>query len=159
MDPQFDTDAAASSLAPLLHTIIVNSALNLTFQMTLHPGQTPALVVIFGGSDVPQLLARNAELLLALEHVAAKALRLEPQSHDQISFDAGEFKSNREIELRRSAERAVGVVRSTGQPFHFAPMSSRERRLLHLALAPSGMQTASEGEGPLRHIVLHPGRI
>lgn len=159
MDQKFGLDEAASRLAPLLRMIIANSALKLTFQVTRHPGQTPALVVVFDGPDVPQLLTRNADLLLALEHVAAKALRLEPDEHDQISFDAGQFKVNRDLHLKHAAERAVSQVRITGEPFHFSPMSSRERRLLHLQLAPSGMQTASEGEGPLRHIVLHPGRL
>ena len=159
MDPQFDPDEAASSLAPFLRTILTTSGLDLTFQLTRHPGQVPALTVQFDGSDVPHLLARNAELLLALEHVAAKSLRLEPEAHDQISFDAGNFKVNRQQQLQRSAERAIREVRSSGKSFHFPPMNSRERRLLHLALAPSGMQTASEGEGPLRHIVLHPGRL
>jgi len=30
--------------------------------------------------------------------------------------------------------------------------------MLHLTLAGSGLATASEGEGPLRHLVLHPGQ-
>lgn len=159
MDQKLELDEASPRLASLLRMIIANSALKLTFQVTLHAGQTPALMVVFDGPDVLHLLARNAELLLSLEHVAAKALRLEPEAHDQISFDAGQFKLNRELQLRRSAEEAILQVRSNGQPFHFSPMSSRERRLLHLVLALSGMQTASEGEGPLRHIVLHPVRL
>jgi spoIIIJ-associated protein len=35
-------------------------------------------------------------------------------------------------------------------------MTSRERRLLHLALVPSGLPTASNGEGPRRYVVLYP---
>jgi spoIIIJ-associated protein len=35
-------------------------------------------------------------------------------------------------------------------------MNSRERRILHLFLKESGLQTASAGEGPDRAVVLYP---
>lgn len=141
----------------LLQLILPNAGLNLDY--TLRTGDevpTPVLHVTFRGPDVNHLLARNAELLLALEHVAAKTLRLEPEEHDLISFDAASFKADRQRTLERSARAAIAEVRRTGQPHHFAPMNSRERRLLHLALSPFGLRTQSEGEGPQRHLVLHP---
>ena len=158
MDPQFDPSKACSILEPLLRMIIANSALNLTFRVSRQSSERPAITIIFEGPDVQFLLARNAELLLALEHIAAKSLRLEPEEHDQISFDAGGFKAQRAYHLHQAVERAVEEVRRTGRAFHFPPTNSRERRLQHLALAKSGMETVSEGEGPLRHLVLHPGR-
>jgi|HubBroStandDraft_6_1064221.scaffolds.fasta_scaffold1198181_1 spoIIIJ-associated protein len=112
--------------------------------------------VEFTGPDTPLLTARNGELLLAIEHIAAKLLRLEHEDHDRISFDAENFKVLREQELRLAAEAAVEKVLRTGQPHAFNPMSSRERRLLHLALADSGLPTASSGLGPRRYVVLYP---
>jgi spoIIIJ-associated protein len=120
------------------------------------PANSADICVEFSGPDVPQLLARNGELLLALEHIAAKILRYEHEDHDRISFDAENYKLLRHQELRLAAEAAIDRVRRTGQPFSFAPMSSRERRLLHLALAPSGLPTASSGDGPRRFVVLYP---
>lgn len=117
---------------------------------------TPEITVEFSGPDVPLLLAHNGELLLALEHLAAKILRFEHEEHDRISFDANNFKLLRHQELRMAAQVAVERVRRTGQPFSFAPMSSRERRILHLELANSGLQTASSGEGPRRFVVVYP---
>jgi spoIIIJ-associated protein len=102
------------------------------------------------------LLARNGELLLAIEHVAAKILRFDHEEHDRISFDADNFKVLRHQELRMAAEAAIERVRHTGQPFSFAPMSSRERRILHLELANSGLHTESSGEGSRRYVVLYP---
>lgn len=120
-------------------------------------GEPPAEIAVeFSGPDVPLLLSRNGELLLSLEHLAAKILRFEHEEHDRISFDADNFKLLRRQELRLAAEAAVERVKRTGQPFSFAPMSSRERRLIHLALAPSGLPTASSGEGPRRFVVLYP---
>lgn len=117
---------------------------------------SPQICVEFTGPDVSLLLARNGELLLALEHVAAKILRFEHEEHDLISFDANNYKLLRHQELRMAAEAAIDRVRHTGQPFAFAPMSSRERRLLHLELASSGLPTASSGEGARRFVVLYP---
>ncbi len=116
----------------------------------------PEIAVELTGADTPLLLARNGELLHAIEHIAAKILRLEPEEHDRIFFDAEGFKATRNRELGLMAEMAVEKVRATGRPFSFAPMSSRERRILHLALAKSGLPTASSGEGPGRFVVLYP---
>jgi spoIIIJ-associated protein len=121
-----------------------------------NPQIAPQIAVEFTGPDTPLLLARNGELLLAIEHIAAKILRLEPEDHDRISFDAEGFKATRNRELDLMAEMAIQKVRATGEPFSFSPMTSRERRILHLALAKSGLPTASSGIGPGRFVVLYP---
>ncbi len=117
---------------------------------------SPEIAVELSGPDTPMLLARNGELLLAIEHIAAKILRFEPEDHDRISFDAEGFKATRNRELDLMAEMAIQKVRATGEPFSFSPMTSRERRILHLALAKSGLPTASSGTGPGRFLVLYP---
>lgn len=116
----------------------------------------PEITVELSGPDTSLLLARNGELLHAIEHIAAKILRLESEEHDRISFDADGFKATRNRELDLMAQMAIEKVRTTGRPFSFAPMSSRERRILHLSLAKSGLPTASSGEGPGRFVVLYP---
>ena len=116
----------------------------------------PQVSVELSGPDTHLLTARNGELLHAIEHIAAKILRLEPEEHDYISIDAEGFKATRNRELGLMAEIAIQKVRSTGRPFSFAPMTSRERRILHLSLANSGLPTASSGEGPGRFVVLYP---
>jgi spoIIIJ-associated protein len=117
---------------------------------------TPQITVEFTGPDTPLLIARNGELLLAIEHIAAKILRLEPEDHERIFFDAEGFKATRNRELDGMAEMAIQKVRTTGEPYSFSPMTSRERRILHLALAKSGLPTASSGTGPGRFVVLYP---
>ena len=85
------------------------------------------------GPDAVLLTQRGGELLRALEHIAAKIVRLEAEEHDKVSFDANNFKALRARELKLAAETAAERVRGTSQPYSFAPMSSRERRMLHLA--------------------------
>lgn len=150
------TPVQASKVDKLLEMILRTSGLSLTYDLVVKQSGEPSLLVEFTGADAPMLVARNAELLLALEHIAAKTLRLEPEQHDLIYFESSGFKVNRDRNLQRAAAAAIAQVRTTGQPFAFPPMSSRERRLLHLLLAPNGLHTASAGEGPQRHLVLHP---
>jgi spoIIIJ-associated protein len=119
-------------------------------------GGARTLYVEFAGPDTPLLTGRNGELLDALEHIATKILRLEPESQDQVSFDADHFRANRDRRLRESAAAAIEHVRTTGQPHPFPAMNSRERRMLHLILSESGLPTASSGEGPGRFVVLYP---
>jgi spoIIIJ-associated protein len=84
-------------------------------------------------------------------------IRLENEEHDKISFDANNFKALRARELKLAAETAAEKVRRTGQPFSFAPMSSRERRMLHLAFRDyDDLATSSTGEGLHRFVVAHP---
>jgi spoIIIJ-associated protein len=115
-----------------------------------------ALYVEFTGPDTPVLTARNGELLNALEHIATKMLRLEPHEQDRVSFDADQFKANRDRQMQESASAAIQRVRNTGEPHAFPPMNSRERRMLHMLLSESGLPTASSGEGPGRFVVLYP---
>jgi spoIIIJ-associated protein len=164
-----DSEPGLKKIEDFLQTLNKPGGLDLKFTIRAGNGQnagnqaseadpvpTPDISVEFTGPDTPLLTARNGELLLAIEHIAAKLLRLEHEDHDRISFDAENFKLLRQQELRLAAEVAVEKVRRTGQPHAFSPMSSRERRLLHLALADSGLPTASTGLGPRRYVVLYP---
>lgn len=144
----------------LLCLLTTSGALDLQYQITPCAHITPEapleIFVELTGPDIALLTGRNGELLHAIEHIAAKILRLEPEEHDRISFDADHFKANRDRDLHLSAESAITRVRETGRAFAFPTMTSRERRMLHLALKPSGLPTASSGENPRRFVVLYP---
>jgi spoIIIJ-associated protein len=115
------------------------------------------VVVRFSGEDEDLLLSRNGELLLALEYLAHRWLRLEPAMHDRVRFDCGDYRATRLEELKLSARVAAQRVRETGQPFRFNPMSSRDRRTIHLELnGAAGVRTMSEGSGDRRHLVIYP---
>jgi spoIIIJ-associated protein len=84
-------------------------------------------------------------------------LRLTGNEHEKISFDCLGHRKARLEELRLSARVAADKVRQTGSPYTFAPMSSRERRILHLALRDEqDLRTESAGEGLRRSVVLYP---
>ena len=162
--PIEDYSVAANKIAELLKSLIHLGGLRLKFRITAGPGaadpaglESREIYVDLAGPDTGLLTQRGGELLRALEHVGAKMLRLENEEHDKISFDAENFKALRARELKLAAETAAERVRRTGQPYSFAPMSSRERRMLHLAFRGyPDLETASSGEGLRRFVVAYP---
>src|SRR5437763_8973500 len=114
-------------------------------------------MVRFSGSDVDLLLANKAELLLALEQLTMEAIGMAPEEHSRICFDANDYRVLRIEELRMSAMAAAERVKKTKVPFHFSPMNSRERRILHLALrGETEIRSESVGLGPIRQVVVVP---
>src|SRR5258708_30598298 len=128
---------------------------------TPHPDfENPDLLVRFSGSDVDLLLANKAELLLALEQLTMEAIGMAPEEHSRICFDANDRRILRIEELRMSAQAASERVKKSRQPFHFSPMNSRERRILHLALRDeTDVRSESAGEGPIRQVVIVPAEM
>jgi spoIIIJ-associated protein len=119
--------------------------------------ENPDLMVRFTGRDVELLLANKAELLLALEQLTMEAIGLAAEEHSRICFDANDHRILRIEELRMSALAAAERVKKTRVPFHFSPMNSRERRILHLALrGETEVRSESVGEGPIRQVVIVP---
>ena len=127
----------------------------------LHPDfENPDIVVRFTGPDVALLLANKAELLLAVEQLTAEALRMSPEEHSLLCFDANDHRMLRIQELRMSAQAAAERVKKSRMPFHFSPMNSRERRILHLALRDeTEVRSESVGEGAIRQVVVVPADL
>jgi spoIIIJ-associated protein len=155
-----DTERAAGELKSFLDQAMSAMQFALEWGIAVQPasqGAEASIVVSFRGGDQGLLLERNAELLLALEYIAHRWLRLDPRLHDAVRFDCGDYRSERLDELKLSARVAAQRVRETGEAFRFNPMSSRERRLIHLELAgAAGVRTASEGSGDRRQLVIYP---
>src|ERR1700743_1400279 len=162
--PIDDYSAAAQKIAAFLKTLITLGGLRLKYRITAGAGaidpdglEAREIYVELAGPDASLLTQRGGEVLRSLAHVAAKIIRLDTEEHDKVSFDANNFKAIRARELKLAAETAAERVRRTGQPYSFAPMSSRERRMLHLAFrAYDDLETSSTGEGLRRFVVAHP---
>jgi voltage-gated potassium channel len=107
--------------------------------------------------DIVLGVVRGGELLRAFEQVALEMLRLAPDEHELVLFDCQSFRARRKQELRLAAQVAADKVRASGSPYAFAPMSSRERRLVHIALRDrEDLRTESAGEALQRYVVVYP---
>ncbi|MDQ1693881.1 MAG: spoIIIJ-associated protein [Acidobacteriaceae bacterium] len=161
--PIEDYRAAATTISDFLKLLVTTGGLRLKYRITAGAGaadpdglEAREIYVEIGGPDATLVTQRNGELLRALEHIAAKMVRLEPEEHDRISFDSGNFKAIRAREMKMAAEAAAERVRRSGAPYSFQPMSSRERRMLHLAFRQfEDLETESSGEGLRRFVVVY----
>jgi spoIIIJ-associated protein len=159
-----DKVAAAKKIDALLKNIIASGAFRLKYRITVNPPapegreeEVPDILVELAGPDSDLVLERGGELLRSFETVVHEALRLHGEEHDRISFDCKGYRAARQQELKLAAQVAAEKVLRSGVPYSFAPMSSRERRLVHLAFRDhESLTTQSEGEGGRRYVVLYP---
>ena len=161
-DGKLDRQAAGEALRKFLEEIVRVSGLDLKVKVQVvdRPATDGAEVIAdLDGRDKEILLERNGEVLKAFEHLAFRALRLEPTFHEKIHLDSGGYRALRFEELRMTARVAAERVQSSHQPFRLNPMSSRERRIVHLALKEiPGVRTESVGMGEERQVVIHPAK-
>jgi spoIIIJ-associated protein len=154
---RLDVEKVRPQLEEFLGRLLRAARIHLKFRIEPGPADGPEILVQFDGEDVDLLLGRGAELLVALEHLSAKFLRLPAEEQYRISFDCHDYKSLHEDELRLMATTAAERVSRTGAPFAMNPMNSRERRIVHLALKENpAVRTESEGTGPGRKVVIYP---
>lgn len=146
----------------LLSPLLQQARFDLQFQMQAGTERyrdlgSPELVVNFSGPDTDLLLERGGELLEALEQIVTKALRLPLNEQGKIVFDCRDYRILRLDELRLMAETAAERVAHGRMPFSLNPMSSRDRRIVHLALKENqAVRTESDGGGPYRKVVIYP---
>lgn len=159
---KYTVDSLGPKLAQFLDPLLAHAGFSLGYE--LRPGQSahpevenPEVTVQFSGADTDLLLANRAELLLAIEHLSMEALHMPPEDHSLVSFDANDYRLLRIEELRMSALTAAERVKRSRTPFHFNPMTSRERRVIHLALRDEkDLRSESLGVGPNRAVVIVP---
>jgi len=162
-DGKLDRQAAADALRQFLEDIVRVSGLEL--KVNVRPiaaegkasGSDAEVLADLDGKDKEILLEHGGEVLKAFEHLALRALRMEPAYHEKIHIDCGGYRALRFEELRMTARVAAERVQSSRQPFRLNPMSSRERRIVHLALKDvAGIRTESVGVGEERQVVIYP---
>lgn len=159
-----DKIAAAKKIDEFLRHVVTHGGLRLKYRITVDPPlsddrdwEKPEILVELAGPDSALVLERGAELLRAIELLALETLRLPGNEHEKVTFDCMNHRAMRLKELRLAADVAAERVRNNGAPYEFAPMSSRERRIVHLALRDhDDLRTESQGEGARRCLVVYP---
>ena len=73
----------------------------------------------------------------------------------QVVLDAGDYKRRRQSEVKQIALRAGDDVLSSGESVALEPMSSSDRRMVHVLFEDHHeLTTLSEGSGSYRHVVI-----
>ena len=107
------------------------------------------LQIAITGDDNQYLLDGRGRGLSALELILNHAFRHRPdRAHRRVRVDAGDFRSQRDDEIRDMAYQVAHQAKETSSPQQTGPLNPYERRIVHLTLADDPkVKTRSIGNG------------
>lgn len=108
------------------------------------------------GDEASHAIGYRGETLDSIQYLALTVLN---QGHQfkKVVVNTGCYREKREQTLISLANRLADKAYRTGKKVVLEPMNPFERRIIHTAIQDSAKATtASEGEEPLRHVVIIP---
>jgi spoIIIJ-associated protein len=151
-----DESPLAADLRDLLTRIVV--ALRVDCQIDVIEDDE-AVTGTLSGDDLGLLIGRHGQTIDAIQYLAnAAAYRAYGDGRKDVVVDAAGYRERRRGTLEALAVRSAQRAISTGEVVELEPMSSIERRIVHLRLQDEpGVSTRSEGDEPYRFVVVEPG--
>ena len=149
-------DRTESVISKLIHLM------GLEAQVSAHYGDTDNddrryIQVDVRGKDLSVLIGRRSETLNAFQYVASLIVGKETQQFVQLSVDVEGYRDRREKQLIQMAKRMADQVTKSGRRQTLEPMSSAERRVIHIALRDHpAVTTESTGDEPYRKVTIIP---
>lgn len=123
----------------------------------LREGDDGRLVVELTGPGAQALVARDAEVLDALQYLSVQMASRAGGERRMVVVDADGYRARRAAALEDLAERAASEAVEYGDEIELDPMSPQDRRTVHLALKErEDVVTRSEGDEPRRRIIVEP---
>ncbi len=109
------------------------------------------------GEDAGTIIGYRGEVLDAVQYLALWIANKSVKEFIRVSIDAEGYRQRRSETLKNLAERLARKAVRTGRREALEPMNPFDRRIIHTALHNfEGVETASEGEGKDRHVVIIP---
>jgi spoIIIJ-associated protein len=115
-----------------------------------------AVTGTLSGDELGLVIGRRGQTIDAIQYLAnAVAYHAYGDDRKDVVVDAAGYRERRRQTLEALALRSAQRVASTGEPVELEPMSSIERRIVHLTLQDEpGVSTRSEGDEPYRYVVV-----
>ena len=147
-------EQSPQAVADFCRDLVVRLKVDLDFDVQELEG---VIHVNLAGPDRSLLLSNSASLLNSIEYLLNRVFRTDRDETPGIVADSDKYRQHREAELILLAQMASQKVISLRKPLSLQPMTPRERRIVHLALADiAGVRTQSSGEGDNRSITIYP---
>ena len=113
------------------------------------------LVSVYTPENARFLIGKDGQNLKSLEHIIRAMFIKKMEGLSNIVVDVNDYKKSRSSYVIDIARQAVMRVRSTQKAEALLPMSSYERRIVHMELASyPDIATESIGSDPQRRIVI-----
>lgn len=107
------------------------------------------------GNDLGILIGKHGQTLDALQYLTNLTANREAETKVRIVLDVEDYRQRRTDTLTRLASRLGDNVKRRGEKVVLEPMSSNERKIIHMALQNDPrIVTYSEGEEPYRKVVI-----
>lgn len=107
------------------------------------------------GNHVGILIGRHGETLNAIQFLLSLVINARLENHKGIIFDVENYRARQVDKLKAIAHNQAEKCRRTGRRVSLHPMSSSERRYIHLAIEEEpGVTSYSEGNEPHRRVVI-----
>ncbi len=111
------------------------------------------------GRDVGRVIGKKGQVLSALQYLVNRVTNRPGLPRRHVVIDAEGYRYRRETSLATMARRLGEQAVKEGKIITFEPMSPRDRRVVHLALAKfEHVVTKSDGEGDARRVRIIPVR-
>ena len=111
------------------------------------------------GPDAGRVIGKKGQVLAALQFLTHRVINRPGTEKRHVLVDAEGYRSRRDNQLGTMARRLGKQAMEQGKIITFEPMSPRDRRVVHLALAKfEGVVTKSDGEGDDRRVQIIPVR-
>ena len=159
-EPTLEVDELLNKAEELVSKMLY--LMQLEAQVSAHYGESERdgrrpIHVDVRGNDLSILIGRRSETLNALQYVVSLMLGKEMEQWVHLIIDVEGYRSRREKQLRKMANRMADQVTKTGRRQALEPMTSAERRIIHIALREHpAVTTESTGDDPHRKVVIYP---
>jgi spoIIIJ-associated protein len=150
-------EESTSPQAQEVREVVGAIAAGLGLGATLHVGETDdAVTATLSGGELGVVIGKHGKTIDAVQYLV-NAMGARDGQAKPVVIDAQNYRRRREQALQETAERAAGDAIRTGAPVALDPMTSVERKIVHLLLKDrTDVETTSDGREPYRHIVVSP---
>ena len=153
---KLDKETVAQEAQEFVRSVIEGTYLELEPEVELD--SKDGIQVKLSGPDSGLLLADNARLLYAINHLINQIYYRRSREGCNFVVDCNNYRADREAELELLAVKAAEKAKTSGTKVSLQPMPASERRIIHLTLAnEAGVYTQSEGTGRYRRVLISPG--
>jgi spoIIIJ-associated protein len=152
--PAPDDSEAAGLVRELLGRVVHGLGIDADVEIEETPGRVTGTVA---GGDLGLLIGRHGQTIDAIQYLANAVVHRRGAGSVEVVIDAEGYRERRERALCGVADRAAAEALRTGRPVALDPMTSVERKIVHLHLQETaGVGTSSEGAEPNRHVIVLP---
>ena len=122
-----------------------------------YEGDEGELILDITGDDLAVLIGRHGKTLDALQFLVSAITVRTMGFRYPVIVDVEGYKNRQREKLESIARNAAAKASKQHRSVKLRPMTPYERRIVHIALRDDErVETASEGEGSARHVVVVP---